>query len=163
MKRNKPLRVSQKHLKQKFYKEANMVMKRSQTTGQFMRNFNFLVENKFLGIEKPKDTKLFFWNQSLKEFKPIPTSNSYVKNKFKRSKMNSKEGSVGARNDLNKIFQKLLKKNEQQREIRLEKIKFSGLPNQETFRKCLEENDRGKVYKKVKVKVKRKICSKFQN
>ena len=160
MKRRKPMGVSQKELMEKFYKEAKLVMKRSQTAGQYMRNFNFLIENNFLKINKPRDSKLYFWKQSLKEFKPIPTCNSFVKKKMKLSLAKSKESSLAGRNDLNKIFQKLLRQNEQQREVRTEKMKLVSFSNQESFRKCLEENDRGRVTKQVKVGLTRKSSSK---
>jgi hypothetical protein len=161
MKRSKALKRNPKSLKQMFYKEADMVMKRSQSTGQYLRNFNFLIENGFLKVDKPLKSELFFWKQQLQEFHPIPTTNSFVKNKIKLSQKNPKDGILAWRNDLSKIYQKLLKKSEQQKEKQQENRKLIGLPNQTNFKKCLEENDHGQIFKKVKVTFIRKKCFKF--
>lgn len=101
MSRPSPTSISERRLRRKLVQEATKILEKPSSIGQFLKNFNFMVENGLLRTKEPKDKDIFFWKQKLSSFKKIPTDSKFFKARYGNSRTTS---SLHGKRDKNKVF-----------------------------------------------------------
>ena len=115
MSRASPTSISERRLRHKLIQEASRVLEKPTSIGLFLKNFNFMVDQRLLQTREPKNRDIFFWKQRLSSFKRIPTDSPFFKARFPQFKteghndMNKNNPSM-EKNDLARVMSNLKRK-----------------------------------------------------